>query len=121
MQNLEPLLIFITVAEMGSFTRAADSLGQGVRISGVCGAFRRTALARVGGLNRGDGADLDMTLRLRLAGWRIVFALDAQVYRPGLACILRPHASRLDDGTGDDAEVAYTLERIIAGHKDEIK
>ncbi|MGP0013459.1 LysR family transcriptional regulator [Pseudomonas sp.] len=27
MQNLEPLLIFITVAEMGSFTRAAESLG----------------------------------------------------------------------------------------------
>ena len=27
MQNLEPLLIFITVAEMGSFTLAADSLG----------------------------------------------------------------------------------------------
>ena len=27
MQNLEPLLIFITVADMGSFTRAAESLG----------------------------------------------------------------------------------------------
>jgi hypothetical protein len=27
MQNLEPLLIFVTVAEMGSFTLAADSLG----------------------------------------------------------------------------------------------
>jgi DNA-binding transcriptional LysR family regulator len=27
MQKLEPILIFITVAEMGSFTRAADSLG----------------------------------------------------------------------------------------------
>lgn len=27
MQNLEPVLIFATVAEMGSFTRAADSLG----------------------------------------------------------------------------------------------
>ena len=27
MQNLEPVLIFITVAEMGSFTHAADSLG----------------------------------------------------------------------------------------------
>jgi DNA-binding transcriptional LysR family regulator len=27
MQNLDPLLIFITVADMGSFTRAADSLG----------------------------------------------------------------------------------------------
>src|SRR5437588_11943568 len=27
MQNLEPILVFITVAEMGSFTRAADSLG----------------------------------------------------------------------------------------------
>src|SRR6201981_3954477 len=27
MQNLEPLLIFTTVADMGSFTHAADSLG----------------------------------------------------------------------------------------------
>jgi hypothetical protein len=27
MQSLEPILIFITVAEMASFTRAADSLG----------------------------------------------------------------------------------------------
>ena len=27
MQNLQPILIFITVAEMGSFTHAADSLG----------------------------------------------------------------------------------------------
>jgi DNA-binding transcriptional LysR family regulator len=27
MRNLEPILIFLTVAEMGSFTRAADSLG----------------------------------------------------------------------------------------------
>ena len=27
MQNLEPIVIFLTVAEMGSFTRAADSLG----------------------------------------------------------------------------------------------
>jgi DNA-binding transcriptional LysR family regulator len=26
MRNLEPILIFITVAEIGSFTRAADSL-----------------------------------------------------------------------------------------------
>ncbi|CAI2512158.1 D-malate degradation protein R [Serratia ficaria] len=36
MQNLEPILIFITVAEMGSFTRAADSLGiQKGRVSTV--------------------------------------------------------------------------------------
>ena len=27
MQNLEPILIFLTIADMGSFTRAADSLG----------------------------------------------------------------------------------------------
>jgi Bacterial regulatory helix-turn-helix protein, lysR family len=27
MQNLEPILIFVTVAEMRSFTHAADSLG----------------------------------------------------------------------------------------------
>ena len=29
MQNLEPVLIFVRVAEMGSFTRAAESLGIG--------------------------------------------------------------------------------------------
>ena len=36
MQNLEPILIFITVAEMGSFTHAADSLGiqKGPRLYG---------------------------------------------------------------------------------------
>lgn len=27
MKNLEPLAIFVRIAEMGSFTRAADSLG----------------------------------------------------------------------------------------------
>ena len=27
MQNLEPILIFVTVADMGSFTYAADRLG----------------------------------------------------------------------------------------------
>ena len=44
MQNLEPLLIFITVAEMGSFTHAADSLGhsEGQSLNGGPEAGRRS-------------------------------------------------------------------------------
>jgi len=43
MQNLDPLLIFITVADMGSFTLAADSLGhsEGKGLNGGPEAGRR--------------------------------------------------------------------------------
>ncbi len=49
-------------------------------VSGAFGAFRREALARVGGLDSGGGEDLDVTLRLRSAGWTTVFAPDAICY-----------------------------------------
>ncbi|MGF1640915.1 MAG: glycosyltransferase [Rhodospirillales bacterium] len=45
--------------------------------SGAFSAFRRRALESVGGLDVGPGEDLDLTLRLRKAGWKVRFAEDA--------------------------------------------
>ena len=57
-----------------------DLFGQVTCVSGAFGAFRRSALDMVGGLDAGGGEDLDMTLRLRKAGWEIGFAHDAICY-----------------------------------------
>lgn len=60
--------------------QAADLTDQMSCISGAFGAFRRAALERVGGLDAGGGEDLDVTLRLRKAGWRTPFASEAICY-----------------------------------------
>ena len=60
--------------------QAADLTGQVSCISGAFGAFRRSALLGVGGLDAGGGEDLDVTLSLRKAGWKVVFAADALCY-----------------------------------------
>ncbi len=49
-------------------------------VSGAFGAFRRTALDSVNGLDVGGGEDLDVTIRMRCAGWRMGFAADAICY-----------------------------------------
>ena len=49
-------------------------------VSGALGAFRRTAIAQVGGLDAGSGEDLDLTLSLRASGWKTLFAPDAICY-----------------------------------------
>jgi cellulose synthase/poly-beta-1,6-N-acetylglucosamine synthase-like glycosyltransferase len=49
-------------------------------VSGAFGAFRRETLERVGGLDSGGGEDLDVTLKLRSAGWHALFAPDAICY-----------------------------------------
>lgn len=46
-------------------------------VSGAFGAFRREAIASVGGWDVGPGEDADLTVKLRRAGWRIRFAPDA--------------------------------------------
>ena len=51
--------------------RINDALGMVSCVSGAFGAFRATALRQVGGVDVGGGEDLDLTLRLRTAGWRI--------------------------------------------------
>ena len=60
--------------------QAMDRLGLVSCISGAFGAFRRTAFDGVGGHDAGSGEDLDLTLSLRSAGWRIRFAPEAVCY-----------------------------------------
>ncbi len=60
--------------------QAANLTEQMTCVSGAFGAFRREALERVGGLDAGGGEDLDVTLRLRQAGWKTVFVPDAICY-----------------------------------------
>lgn len=60
--------------------RFSGSLEQVTCCSGAFGAFRREALVQVGGLDVGGGEDLDVTIRMRQAGWRIAFVPDALCY-----------------------------------------
>ena len=60
--------------------RAGQLFDQVVCVSGAFGAFRSTALSGIGGFDVGGGEDLDVTLRLRNAGWRVRFAADALGY-----------------------------------------
>lgn len=57
--------------------RGLDAVGMVACVSGALGAFRRKALAGVGWMDVGPGEDLDVTLRLRRAGWTIRFAPDS--------------------------------------------
>ncbi len=49
-------------------------------VSGAFGAFRRDAWEYAGGMDVGGGEDLDFTMRLRLAGRRVVFARHSICY-----------------------------------------
>lgn len=60
--------------------RIAGAVGQVVCASGAFSAFRRTALDDIGGFDVGGGEDLDVTIRLRLKGWRIEYAPEAVCY-----------------------------------------
>jgi cellulose synthase/poly-beta-1,6-N-acetylglucosamine synthase-like glycosyltransferase len=57
-----------------------DMLGQLTMISGAFGAFRRQAWLRVNGMDPGPGEDLDISLRLRNAGYKLAFAHRAVAY-----------------------------------------
>jgi cellulose synthase/poly-beta-1,6-N-acetylglucosamine synthase-like glycosyltransferase len=57
--------------------RLLDMFDQVTCASGAFSAFRKRALAEVAGHDVGPGEDLDLTLRLRGAGWKIRFAENA--------------------------------------------
>jgi cellulose synthase/poly-beta-1,6-N-acetylglucosamine synthase-like glycosyltransferase len=57
-----------------------DMFGQLTMISGAFGAFRREAWNRVNGMDPGPGEDLDISLRLRNAGYKLAFAHRAVAY-----------------------------------------
>ncbi len=58
----------------------AGVLDQVCCISGAFGAFRRSAWELVGGMDAGGGEDLDFTIRLRLASFKVVFAKRSICY-----------------------------------------
>ncbi|HJZ43039.1 MAG TPA: glycosyltransferase, partial [Hyphomicrobiaceae bacterium] len=60
--------------------RIGAAIDQVCCISGAFGAFRRQALIEVGGYDVGGGEDLDLTIRIRAAGWKVVFADEAICY-----------------------------------------
>ncbi len=60
--------------------RALGVIDQVTCASGAFGAFRDRAMQDVGGLDAGGGEDLDVTLRMRRAGWKVAFAHDAVCY-----------------------------------------
>ncbi len=68
-------LISITHAK-----QAANIADQMTCASGAFSAFRPAALERVGGFDAGGGEDFDVTLKLRTAGWKALFATDAICY-----------------------------------------
>jgi cellulose synthase/poly-beta-1,6-N-acetylglucosamine synthase-like glycosyltransferase len=57
-----------------------DLMGQLCMISGAFGAFRREAWNRVNGMDPGPGEDLDISLRIRFAGYKLAFAHRAVAY-----------------------------------------
>jgi poly-beta-1,6-N-acetyl-D-glucosamine synthase len=57
--------------------RVADALDLIPNVSGACGAFRRSALQRVGGLDMEVSEDAALTMKLRNAGYKIRFAAEA--------------------------------------------
>lgn len=54
-----------------------DYMGWLMIVSGAFGAFRRSAIQRVGGWDVGPGDDSNLTIKLRRAGWKVAFAEDA--------------------------------------------
>jgi cellulose synthase/poly-beta-1,6-N-acetylglucosamine synthase-like glycosyltransferase len=59
---------------IGLGRRILDAFGQVTCASGAFSAFRHSAIVDLGGLDTGAGEDLDLTLRLRQAGWKVRFA-----------------------------------------------
>ncbi len=57
-----------------------DMFNQLTMISGAFGAFRREAWNRVNGMDPGPGEDLDISLRIRNAGYKLAFAHRAVAY-----------------------------------------
>jgi cellulose synthase/poly-beta-1,6-N-acetylglucosamine synthase-like glycosyltransferase len=69
---------YLVILSLGK--RGGNITNQVTCASGAFGAYRREALRAVSGLDAGGGEDLDLTLRIRKAGWTIRFAPEAICY-----------------------------------------
>lgn len=57
-----------------------DMFNQVSCVSGAFGGFRTDAIRKISGMDAGSGEDLDLTIRLRDAGSRVVFGEEAICY-----------------------------------------
>lgn len=94
--------------------RISDSLGLVSCVSGAFGAFRLKALQQVGGMDVGGGEDLDLTMRLRAAGWRIAFIHDAICYTDAPATLWAFIRQRLR-WERDSVRLRYRKHRPLMG------
>lgn len=69
---------YLVILSLGK--RGGNITNQVTCASGAFGAFRRDALQQVSGLDAGGGEDLDLTMRIRKAGWNVRFAPEAICY-----------------------------------------
>jgi cellulose synthase/poly-beta-1,6-N-acetylglucosamine synthase-like glycosyltransferase len=69
---------YLVILSLGK--RGGNITDQVTCASGAFGAFRREALRDVDGLDAGGGEDLDITMRIRKAGWKVRFAPEAICY-----------------------------------------
>ncbi|NJM34979.1 MAG: glycosyltransferase family 2 protein [Rhodomicrobium sp.] len=69
---------YLVILSLGK--RGGNITDQVTCASGAFGAFRREALRDVNGLDAGGGEDLDITMRIRKAGWKVRFAPEAVCY-----------------------------------------
>jgi len=72
--QLQAIEYTTTIVVGRQFTAMFDIL---TIVSGGFGAFRRSAVAMVGGWDVGPGDDSNLTTKLRRAGWRVTFNPDA--------------------------------------------
>jgi cellulose synthase/poly-beta-1,6-N-acetylglucosamine synthase-like glycosyltransferase len=75
--SLQGIEYLVSISLGKSFANVLDQVSCA---SGAYGAFRRSAWTAVGGMDTGGGEDLDFTIRLRMAGWKIVFARHSICY-----------------------------------------
>lgn len=69
---------YLVILSLGK--RGGNITDQVTCASGAFGAFRREALQHVAGLDAGGGEDLDITMRIRKAGWKVRFEPEAICY-----------------------------------------
>lgn len=75
--SLQGIEYLISISLGKAFSSALDQVAC---VSGAYGALRRAAWDSVGGMDTGGGEDLDFTMRIRMAGWRVVFARHSVCY-----------------------------------------
>ena len=110
------LLTFLQTAEyklgIELSRRWLDRTGRVLGASGACCAFRRKALVALGGSSSSRGEDLDNSLMIRRAGYRLVFRTDAVVRTEVPTTLIRLFKQR-QRWDRDVVQVAFRKQRSL--------